>query len=327
MKRTILSFILIASILGCTSIETTDTNISLTKTSNGLSIVSFNSFLNQLIPGDANTLTLVVANGGEGKAENITATLFNFGSGFQNITPETIDMNGYLATNSGVKGLYLNPEDSASFIWEIKAKNRDVVKATTTYSPKARVCYSYSTYSIADLFLTDKLWKGTLPTLSSSSTKSPVEIQITSRAPIRGNTINESLTFDVTFPDSSSGYIAEGNGAVVGKRDYLQSFSIKIPKGDSNIEVVDLDLVTNTITQDSWSCSINSNSYECFISNPNDLYLVQGKSRKFRIAFDTLNIPSSDFEQTYKIEATAVYKHCITTETSPVITILVEDIY
>ena len=280
-----------------------------TPTGFGLVIRNFTTDFTQVYPGDRFTLTLTVANQGEKTAEKIFAKL-------QYPSTLTGDLGQKTLAN-------LEPGDEDYIEWS--ANVPETATPGEIYRPLATLCYKYDTEAYTDVFLADKRWSGTLPTLETMSTSGPIRITYDVSSPIRGDRI---ASLKVTLAFLADGFIANETGTTtIGTKNYVRSLNLTIPRVESGngkwlINIDDEDDTKNGIQSVDFTCKESSDGslYYC-TANANALRLISNEltARLYlNVSASRIGVTGS-YEHIARVYATAEYQHCLQAESPPIL--------
>ncbi|RLG17608.1 hypothetical protein DRN62_00675 [Nanoarchaeota archaeon] len=277
----------------------------------GLVIQNFTTDFTQVYPGDRFTLTLTVVNQGEKTAEKIFAKL-------QYPSTLTGDLGQKTLAN-------LEPGDEDYIEWS--ANVPETATPGEIYRPLATLCYKYETEGYNDMFLADRRWSGTLPTLETRSTSGPIRISFDVSSPIRGDRI---ASLKVTLAFLADGFIAnETTNLQVGTKDYVKSLKLTIPRVYQDptskkwlITIDDEDDTKSGIQSVDFTCTESSDysTYEC-TAEPNSLRLINNEltARLYLNVSSTRVGLTGSYEYIARVYATAEYQHCLQAESAPIL--------
>ncbi|MHA1631362.1 MAG: NEW3 domain-containing protein [Candidatus Freyarchaeota archaeon] len=274
----------------------------------GLVIQNFTTDFTQVYPGDRFTLTLTVMNQGEKTARNIFAKL-------QYPSTLTGDLGQKTLAN-------LEPGDEDYIEWS--ANVPETATPGEIYRPLTTLCYKYDTEAYSDMFLADKRWSGTLPTLETRSTSGPIKITFDVSSPIRGDRI---ASLKVTLAFLADGFVANETSTTIGTKNYVRWLNLTIPRVESGngkwlINIDDEDDIKSDIQSVDFTCkeSSDKSAYLC-VANPDALRLINNEltARLY------LNVSSSrigvtgSYEHIARVYAIAEYQHCLQAESAPIL--------
>jgi hypothetical protein len=312
------SLVLIVFLLGCTG-QGGDGTVS-EAVGDGVAITAFSADYSELYEGDNTLITLSIENKGERKASEITAQLFNYGD---------LDIDLDEANQEIINDLEVNDVDQINF--RVTAPNS--VQMVNSYSPSARLCFTYSTVSRQDFLLTQGDWRGDVPVLDSGVTEGPFSSAIDVQSPIRGKRVSKAIKVSVDKGDT--GFVANGtdvtlvNGiAKYGVKGHIASMELRIPKmlycpEYTTSQNVDAD--SACIEPEGWDennlyyetgdfrcieCADDANYWCCNVTNKEDLRLIGGDTGLFRMYVNSNIDDEGTLEYTGRVRAEFLYKFC-----------------
>lgn len=195
------------------------------------------------------------------------------------------------------------------------------VSTGTTANPYARLCYTYTTKtSQAFWVVRAEDYPGTLkmPTLSSSSNKAPVEVQINPGSayykgeitPIQVTQGGVERSIGIGIVNRDEGFIGNATGSTesFGTQNRLKKVSLEVPYWDGDIKRSEIE--------EKWECNDpqgdGSDTLQC---NATNLRMIKGDGGTSTTLSPVFNFSLGENlrERKGRIRLQATYKYCITT--------------